>query len=305
MPPTDDSSDKTVLLKGDSDTLKVEREAAKNSNAVLLIVRGTPQGKQFAITKDKMFIGRDATADIVLNDQNASRKHAQIFKEGSEIKLKDNGSTNGTFLNDKLLKESATLRKEDMLKIGNTILKFLPAGELEIFYMGQLENAAHTDPLTKIFNKGYIMESLEAEFKRAKALHHDLSVVILDLDHFKKINDTHGHAAGDYVLKEVCNIVRTKALPKNSIFGRFGGEEFLVLLPSTSLEAATQLAENVRSTIEKHAFVYENKRMPVTSSVGVAEIAVDVDSHMALFKLADKAVYQAKTSGRNQVCTAS
>ncbi|MBI3543327.1 MAG: GGDEF domain-containing protein [Deltaproteobacteria bacterium] len=303
---SEDSGDRTVVLKGDSDTLKVEKEAAKDQSACLIVIRGTPQGKRYELTKSNMFIGRDVSAEIAINDQNASRKHAEVIKEANGVyKLKDNNSTNGTFVNDKQIKEPVVLRKEDMIKIGGTIMKFLPAGELEIFYLGTLESAAHTDPLTKIYNKGYIMESLEAEFKRAKALHQDFSIIILDLDHFKKINDTHGHDAGDFVLKEVCNIVRTKALPKNAIFGRFGGEEFLILLPATNLEAGTQVAETIRSTLEKTQFMYEGKRMPVTASIGVAEQALDVDNQTALFKLADKAVYQAKSGGRNQVCTAS
>lgn len=297
--------DKTVVIKGDSNTLQVEREAAKNQEACLIIIRGTPQGKRYELNKSSMFIGRDVAAEIAINDPNASRKHAEVFKDGNIVKLRDNKSTNGTFVNDKPIKEDVVLRKEDMIKVGNTILKYLPAGEIEIYYLGTLESAAHTDPLTKTYNKGYIMESLEAEFKRAKALHEDFSVIILDLDHFKKINDNHGHDAGDYVLKEMCNVVRAKVLPKNSVFGRFGGEEFLILLPGMGLEAATLLAETLRSTIEKAQFMYEKKRLPVTASVGVAETALDVDTHTALFKLADKAVYQAKSSGRNQVCTAS
>lgn len=301
----EDAGEKTVILKGDSDTLKTEREAAKNSNACLIVIRGTPQGKRYDVSQNNMFIGRDVAAEIQLNDPNASRKHAEIIKEGGAVKLRDNGSTNGTFVNDKQIKETVTLRKEDMIKIGNTILKFLPAGELEIFYLGTLESAAHTDPLTKAYNKGYIMESLEAEFKRAKALHTDFSIIILDLDHFKKINDTHGHDAGDFVLKEMATLIRTKVLPKSAIFGRFGGEEFLILLPAMALEGATQLGESIRSSLEKHNFSYEGKRMPVTASIGVAEMALDVDSQIALFKLADKAVYQAKHGGRNQVCTAT
>lgn len=300
-----DESDKTVVIKGESDTLKVEKEQAKDQEACLIVIRGTPQGKRFEINKPSMFIGRDATAEIAVNDPNVSRKHAEVLRKGDEISIRDNHSTNGTFLNDKPLKETTTLRKEDMIKLGSTILKFLPKGELEIFYLGSLESAAHTDPLTKVYNKGYIMEALEAEFKRAKALHQDYSIIILDLDHFKKINDTHGHDAGDFVLKESCNMMRSKALPKNAIFGRFGGEEFLILLPNTALEAATQQAEIIRSSLEKTEFIYEKKRIPVTASIGVAEMAVDVDSHTALFKLADKAVYQAKGGGRNQVCTAT
>lgn len=300
-----DESDKTVVIKGESNTLKVEKEQAKDQEACLIVIRGTPQGKRFEINKPSMFIGRDATAEIAINDPNVSRKHAEVIRKGDEIQIRDNHSTNGTFLNDKPLKEATTLRKEDMIKLGSTIFKFLPKGELEIFYLGSLESAAHTDPLTKVYNKGYIMEAMEAEFKRAKALHQDYSVIILDLDHFKKINDTHGHDAGDFVLRESCNMLRSKALPKNAIFGRFGGEEFLILLPDTALESATQCAEAIRSTLEKTEFLYEKKRIPVTASVGVAEMAVDVDNHLALFKLADKAVYQAKSGGRNQVCTAS
>ncbi|HRK01736.1 MAG TPA: GGDEF domain-containing protein [Oligoflexia bacterium] len=299
------SDEKTVVLSGESDTLKVEKERAKDQEACLIIIRGSPQGKRYEINKDSMFLGRDVSAEIALNDQNVSRKHAEVIREGKEIKLRDNGSTNGTFVNDKLIKDTVTLRKEDMIKLGNTILKFLPQGELEIFYLGTLESAAHTDPLTKVYNKGYISEALEAEFKRARALHHDFSLIILDLDHFKKVNDTFGHDAGDYVLKEMCHLIRAKILPKSAIFGRFGGEEFLILLPEHTLEATVQVAENIRSGIERHPFTYDGKKLPVTASIGVAESALDIESHTALFKLADKAVYQAKSSGRNQVCTAS
>ncbi|MGE4232700.1 MAG: diguanylate cyclase [Bacteriovoracia bacterium] len=299
---TPSAGEKTAVLRGDSDTLKVEREKAKEQNACLILIRGNPQGKRFELSKESMFIGRDVTAEIMVNDQNVSRKHAEIFRDGDQIKLKDNGSTNGTFVNDKKVSSAVVLKKEDMIKIGNTILKFLPAGELEIFYLGSLESAAHTDALTKIYNKGYIMEALDAEFKRAKALHQDLSLIIIDLDHFKKINDTHGHDAGDFVLKESCQILKTKVLPKNAIFGRFGGEEFLVIMPNTAIDAAYELGESIRSTLEKTQFVYDQKRLPVTASVGVAEIAVDVETSSQLFKLADKAVYSAKSGGRNQVC---
>lgn len=299
-----DESDKTVVLKGDSDTIKLEKEKAKDQEACLIIVRGTPLSKRYELTQARMYMGRDASAEIILNDPNVSRKHAEVIKEGEEVKLRDNSSTNGTFVNDKKIEGTVTLRKEDMIKVGNTILKYLPKGEIEIFFLGSLESAAHTDPLTKVYNKGYIMEALEADFKRAKALHQDFSIIILDLDHFKKVNDTHGHDAGDIVLREMANLVRAK-IPKNAVFGRFGGEEFLILLPSTALEGAVGVAENIRSGIEKNSFVYESKRLPVTASIGVAELAADVDTSNALFKLADKAVYQAKSGGRNQVCTAS
>lgn len=298
----DDGNEATKQMKIESDTLKVEREKAKDLEACLIIVRGSPQGKRHELVKDTMVMGRDFTADIPINDANVSRKHAVVFKEGGAVKVKDNGSTNGTFVNDKQVKEPVELHKEDMIRLGNTILKYLPKGELEIFYAGTLESTTHTDALTKVYNKGYIMDALAAEFKRAKALHTDFSVMIFDLDHFKKVNDTHGHDAGDMVLRESCAVLRGRIFPKNAIVGRFGGEEFLALLPDMDVNDAMDLGEHVRHALETNAFVYEGKRIPVTASVGIAELTADVETATALFKLADKAVYAAKSGGRNRVC---
>jgi two-component system cell cycle response regulator len=293
--------DKTVVQQGDSDALRVARKAAKNQSACLIIIRGTPQGKRLDLVKELTTIGRDPSADLPLDDINVSRNHADVIMEGSEVRLRDNNSTNGTFVNDRPIKGTMTLRKEDMIKIGNTILKYLPAGELEIYYIGTLESAAYTDALTKVYNRGYMNEVLESEFKRAKALHEDLALIVMDLDHFKRVNDTHGHDAGDYVLKETCFLAKSDVLPKSAILGRFGGEEFLVILLQTGLEAARQTAESLRSAIEEHEFVYEGKRIAVTASFGVAAAANNIDDYTELFKYADKAVYQSKTGGRNRV----
>jgi diguanylate cyclase (GGDEF)-like protein len=188
-----------------------------------------------------------------------------------------------------------------MIKMGSTLLKFLPAGELEIATWGTMGLQAHTDPLTKIFNKGYLIEALEAEFKRAKALHTDFSVIFFDLDHFKKINDNYGHDAGDYVLKEVTQLVRRMSLRPKDVFARYGGEEFVILLPQMNLGTATTLAEKIRASIEAHAFLYDGKRLPVTSSLGVAELHSGIESAQTLLKAADTALYEAKSSGRNRV----
>ncbi len=299
-------TDPTGIMTLDNDTLTVERQKVKDQEACLIVIRGNPQGKRYEILKPAMSMGRDVTADIIINDPNVSRNHAEVIKDGNDIKLKDNNSTNGTYVNNKKLTEAVVLKKEDMIKLGNTILKYLPRGELETFYIGNLESQAHTDSLTKVFNKGHIMDALNAEFNRAKALNQDFSILIFDLDHFKKINDTPGlgHDAGDYVLKETCNILRTQVFQKNHLVGRFGGEEFIVLMPNTALDAAYGLAESIRSTIAGHSFLYDNKKISVTTSVGVAEMTFEVDNATDLFKLADKAVYAAKTAGRNRVCKA-
>ncbi|MEK6705902.1 MAG: GGDEF domain-containing protein [Bdellovibrionota bacterium] len=300
---TDQESDKTTVLQGDQETLRKELQKAKEQEACLIIIRGTPQGHRFFLTQNEMAIGRDPNAEIVLADQSISRKHAKIEKIGRTFKIHDLNSSNGTYVNDKKILPDVPviLSKEDMIKLGSSILKFLPAGELEILFYGNLGSAAHQDPLTKIYNKGYLLEALEAEFKRAKALHHDFSILFFDLDHFKKINDTHGHDAGDYVLKEIANLVRASYLRPKDVFARYGGEEFVILQSKTSAKAATDLAEQIRAAIEAHAFIYEGKRLPVTASIGVAELRSDMESSQTLLKLADKALYSAKAAGRNNV----
>jgi len=303
----DDGGDKTTVLSGDQVTLNKELQKAKEQDGCLIIIRGTPQGHRFFLTQTEMTIGRDPAADISVNDQSISRKHAKVTKQADKVLLTDLGSSNGSFINDKKLAPNQTvqLAKEDMIKLGNSIFKYLPAGELEIVLYGNLGSAAHTDAMTRIYNKGYLLEALEAEFKRAKALHTDFSILFFDLDHFKKVNDTYGHDAGDYVLKEFTQLVRSSHLRPKDIFARYGGEEFVVLLGNTGGKAAFELGEKIRSAVETHAFIYEGKRLPVTMSMGIAELRADIESAQTLLKAADKALYSAKGGGRNRVMVAT
>jgi diguanylate cyclase (GGDEF)-like protein len=310
IPPSDnnsDSSDRTAVIQGDQETLKKELQKAKEQEACLIIIRGQPQGHRYFLTQSQMILGRDPSVDIVVSDQSVSRKHAQISKEGDKVKLTELGSSNGSFVNDKKLGtgESVYLEKEDMVKLGNSIFKYLPAGELEILLYGNLGLAAHTDALTKLYNKGYLFEALEAEFKRAKALHSELAVIFFDLDFFKKVNDTHGHDAGDYVLKEIAALIRGGHVRPKDVFARNGGEEFVILLANTGLKAGMDMGERIRAAVEAHAFIYEGKRLPITISVGVAELRSDIEAAQTLLKASDKALYAAKLGGRNRVVAAS
>ena len=263
-PPADDAadnaSDKTTVIQGL--TLNADMQKAKEQEACLIIIRGSPQGHRFFLTVPEMTVGRDPSADISVADQGISRKHAKLTKEDGKVRLTDLGSSNGTFINDKKINsgDSVLLAKEDMIKLGNTIFKFLPAGEIEILFYGNLGSAAHTDPLTRIYNKGYLLEALEAEFKRAKALHTDFSLIFFDLDHFKNVNDTYGHDAGDYVLKELTQLIRSSHIRPKDVFARYGGEEFVILLANTHAKAAADLAERIRAAVETHAFIYEGKK---------------------------------------------
>lgn len=299
----DDAGDKTTVISGEQETLNKELAKAKEQDACLIIIRGTPQGHRFFLTAMEMTIGRDPTADITLSDPSVSRKHAKIIKKDGKVYLKDNESQNGTFVNDVRVPkgQETRLEKEDMIKLGSSILKYLPAGELEILFLGNLENAAYTDALTKTYNKGYLTQALEAEFKRARALHTDLALIMFDIDHFKKVNDTYGHDAGDFILKEFADLIRKNFLNPKDIFARYGGEEFVLVLGNSAIQEAMDRAEKIRASIESNAFVYEGKRIPITGSMGVAELRADVPTPIALLRVADQALYVAKNSGRNRV----
>ena len=297
--------ERTLQLQGDSPTLAQEIEKAKEQEACLIIIRGKPQGHRFFLSRDEMIIGRDPAADIYLADDGISRRHAKVTRHSDAILLSDLGSANGTYLNDQRVTATGLpLAKEDMLRIGTSILKFLPAGELEIIFYGNLGAAAHTDPLTRIYNKGYLLEALGAEWKRARALQGELSLVFFDLDHFKRINDTFGHDAGDYVLQEMARLIKSELHAPRNIFARYGGEEFAILLSNTSGALAFELAECIRAAVEMHDFIYEGKRLPVTCSMGVAALQVGIDSAAALLKAADLAGYASKRNGRNRVTMA-
>ena len=292
------------MMKGDPETIQKELEHASKQPACLIVVRGSPQGHRYFLTQDETVIGRDPSVDIAISsDPNISRRHAQIIKQGEQVVLLDMGSSNGTKVNGKPCTANVpvVLAKEDMIGMGTTQFKFLPAGQLETLYYGNLGDAAHIDPLTSIYNKGFLLEALEAEFKRHKALHTDFSVIFFDLDHFKKINDNFGHDAGDFVLRETSSLIYSSAVRPKDVFARYGGEEFVILMGNASAATAETQAEKIRSMIESHPFIYEGKRITVTLSMGVADLDSSIESAQTLLRAADKALYAAKAGGRNRV----
>ena len=193
------------------------------------------------------------------------------------------------FLNDKEVKGKVKLSKEDMIKVGTTVLKYIPAGELEILYQDNLTNAAYYDELTQVFNRNYISQILDSEFKRAKALHTSFPIAIFDIDDFKKVNDTYGHAAGDYVLRQITAIIKATGLRDRDLLGRWGGEEFLLLVVNSSVDEAMNLTERIRKAIEKYEFNYQGNKFPVTISMGVANIKGEHSGSDEIYQDADKA----------------
>ena len=256
-------------------------------------------GKRHVLTDDPLTIGRGSENRMVLDNDSVSRRHCRIERRNASWYVVDLDSTNGTYVNDVQVTEYQ-LRRGDQIKVGDTIVKFLSGSDLEAQYHETIYNMTIVDGLTQISNKRYTMEALEREISRARRHLRPLSVVMFDIDHFKHINDNYGHLAGDYVLKELATLCRSRLRP-DDVLGRYGGEEFCAVLPETGLSGSAAIAEDLRLRIEERSFTFEGETIPVAVSLGCAELAGDMDL-MGIIRSADEKLYEAKRGGRNRVC---
>jgi two-component system cell cycle response regulator len=258
-------------------------------------------GKRFVLEESPTRVGRGADNQIVLDGDSVSRRHAHFeHRAQTGWLVVDDGSTNGTYCNDEQVSREVLLRNGDRVKIGPTIFKFLSGADVEAQYHEEIYRMTIVDGLTQVHNKRYLFEALEREIIRARRHQRDLSILLFDIDHFKRINDVHGHLAGDYVLKELARVVQAR-IRRDEVFARYGGEEFAIILPETSLEGAVALAETLRQKVGEHHFVFQADSIRVTVSVGAA-ILQDGDRNATdLIARADEKLYQAKNGGRNRV----
>jgi diguanylate cyclase (GGDEF)-like protein len=167
----------------------------------------------------------------------------------------------------------------------------------------KVEQMAIVDTLTGLYNRRHFFDLGEREIERYKRYHSPLSLIMLDLDHFKKVNDQYGHQVGDYVLQELAKIF-ANSLRKMDIPGRLGGEEFVILLPETNIDQGMLVAERIRKTVEAKNFIVEDHSIHITASMGLVSMRDDVTSLQMLISLADKIMYKAKAAGRNKVLAA-
>ncbi len=278
-----------------------------------ILVRIYPQegiGQPFEVGSEKVTVGRDH-ASLTLPDDSVSRQHATIHWNGQAHVVTDSGSTNGTYVNEERI-SSRALVSGDRVRFGNQLLKYLSAGSLESKYHELVFKIMTTDGLTQTHNKSYFMESFQRELHLGQRTEAPLCLMLLDLDHFKRINDSYGHLAGDKALIEFAS--RTlNTVRRGDLLARYGGEEFVLLCPRTKFEHGLQLAERIRRAVAEKPVEFETQRIPMTVSIGVVEFSVgssnertnfDVDSlSTVLLAEADKYLYQAKQRGRNQVAS--
>ena len=280
-----------------------ERPPALPAGASLVVVHGRQPGRRYELHGGQVLLGRDGAADLVIEDPKVSRRQAWLREHDGGFRLHDCGSTNGTWLNHQRVDaHGVVLQREDRIVVGDTELKFLPHDTAELDYLRRLEALAHTDAITQVFNKGHIGELMDSEFARARRQGLPFSLLVIDLDHFKQINDNHGHDAGDHVLFEVAQLLKREVAAAGGILGRFGGEEFVVILADCASACAAARAETLRAAVAARPLAYEGLSIPLTASIGVATADAGCDNVRDLFRRADAAVYRAKRAGRNCIC---
>ncbi len=259
-------------------------------------------GRMMRLDAGELVMGRATDTQLQVEDDGISRKHCKIaMAPNGAYQLVDLGSTNGTFLNG-IKVNVATLQDGDKIQIGaNTVVKFSLQDQLEEQYQRSIYESATRDGLTRIFNQKYFLDSLRKEF--AYCLRHrvPLSLVMFDLDHFKDVNDTYGHPAGDLVLQQVAQRV-SETVRQEDLFARYGGEEFCLMLREAAADKAIRCAERCRKAVERAPYDFNGTPILVTISLGVATLLdAEYSQPEDLLAAADSYLYRAKTRGRNRV----
>jgi diguanylate cyclase (GGDEF)-like protein len=253
--------------------------------------------------QSELTIGRSPDCTIDFPDvSSVSRVHARILYKEDAVVIADLDSTNGTFVNHRRVREPVALASGDRLQLGGIHFKFLREADVEAAYFEALHQVALQDGLTELANKRRFDEELEREVARALRYRRKLSLILFDVDDFKRINDEHGHLYGDYVLQRIAEVAR-RQMRREEILARVGGDEFGILNPEVGLEGAATVAERLRTTIAGSVFETDFVRYPprVTCSFGVAQLTENTSTADHLFNAADRALYGSKRSGRNRI----
>lgn len=257
-------------------------------------------GQCVQLNDELLSIGRDPSCALELADDSVSRNHASLERIDGQFVLADLGSTNGTYVNEQRI-EAQQLSPGDRLRFGNQIFKFLSADRLEAEYHETVYGMMTTDGLTQVYSKRYLLEVVERELHRTRRTRRPLSVLMMDVDRFKEINDTFGHLTGDEVLTGLCRRV-TAQLRRDEVFARYGGEEFALVMTDTPLSEAHEAAERLRQAIADQPIPTEQGAIPVTVSIGIARTSGEEPlTAVEFLDRVDRQLYAAKQSGRNRV----
>jgi diguanylate cyclase (GGDEF)-like protein len=294
-------------MSEDTTERKVVDEAAleaqkRPSGAYLQVLTGAFAGRMFKLGQGESSLGRGDAVDFRLEAEDISRRHATVhFSELGEVTLTDLGSTNGTFVNGTRV-ETAVLKDGDKIQVGSdTVLKFTRQDALEQEFQRQLYDSAVRDGLTATYNKRFFTDRIREELAWCARHEVPLSVIMLDVDGFKRINDNHGHYGGDYVLQKVSSLL-AKTIRTEDLLCRVGGDEFAIILRDIDEQEARHASERVRSAVAAELFVFQKHHLTVTVSGGFATFhGGNFSSSDELVAEADRYLYDAKGRGKNRV----
>ena len=304
-------TERELLDPDDTVILVAEAIFPTRKPACLVAVTGACIGRRYPMCDEPMIIGRSPDADIRVEAPGVSRKHAIIIPGKQEVLVEDLNSTNGTQVNGQAIEGRHRLVDGEQVQVGIAVFKFLEGDSIEQTYYDEVFRLMVTDELTGTYNRRYLFDTLEREYARAARHEHELSFILFDIDHFKRLNDTWGHVAGDRVLEGLAKRVG-ELCEVDDVLARYGGEEFAVLLPERGKADAVVTAERIRRAVGATPFPAEGQRLPVTVSLGVASVSeLDVVAMRGrgvplseqihdLVRLADSRLYEAKAAGRNR-----
>lgn len=297
MTHSDKTSEQTRVFDPD-----VDRPQAPSGVSLIVLHSPLPDllGQRFDVTALPLTLGRTGAADIVLPEDSVSRLHARLGRSDEGFVVEDLGSTNGTFVNREAVHRPTPALAGDKISVGRTVLKLIDPRDEEARFYEQSYRMAMTDPLTGLHNKRSFLQASAREISRARRHERPLGLAMIDVDHFKSINDTYGHLAGDAVLVQLAQVMGG-SLRSHDIIGRYGGEEFAVVFPETPLTGTMTAAEKIRACVEEHPFTHAGDLIPVTVSLGCTALHPIDRRPEDLIRRADERLYQAKASGRNRV----
>lgn len=287
---------------GDATAHRISAEMIVRDRGLLVRIDATNAGQVFTVNGDEFTLGRHPDNAGCVDDQGISRYHAKITcSNNTNYAIEDLKSSNGTYVNGVPVQRSV-LHNGDTLQLGPRVsFRFSLASSAEERVMRQLYESSVKDPMTQVFNRQYFDAQITSELSFALRHSTELSLLVVDIDFFKKVNDTYGHLAGDSVLRTVAEVLQGQLRTEDTL-ARYGGEEFVVLLRGIALPDAIRAAERLRSAVEHAVIHHGNQHIPITLSIGCASVAgCKEPSPELLIEAADQRLYRAKREGRNRV----
>ena len=297
-----DDDDSTAVVS--SLELDHAPQTVRRDRYLIIRAEGSEIGQIQNLRGAELLIGRHPSCDLSVQDGGVSRRHARLAWSGSGYAIEDLGSANGTYVNGNRI-SSQGLRDGDIIQVGpNIVYRYAVTDADQEAMLQHLYDASVTDALTGANNREYFDSRLATELAYARRHSVELSLMMMDIDHFKHINDSFGHQAGDLALVELVRTIRGR-LRAEDVFCRYGGEEFAVILRTTDLVSAGRAAERVRREVQQLQINYQGRIVPITISIGCASLACCSEGSSAeLISIADRRLYVAKRSGRNRVAIA-